>query len=600
MKLRITTVLFLLLLVSPMAFADFSEIWSNGSGAFRNGMRLHGLAISADGQSIYTIDDKNLREWNSNTGEGKECSTLNFPGQGPFISTDGRFIIYSEQQTLKFIEMKTDKVFYEKKIEQDEASYVWSNGSDCIIGTMRGDLWKGKVGIDDSWVKHVEDRFPGVVNHISFDGGKRFSATGGQEVRVYDKSLKMEWKENQKGSGLYKALFIEGAGKQLLVGIGFTKVTIYNALTGATDSVLPATQGVTGAVSNGSQVALAFNNKRMAIYSFAEGTLDKNDWKTKSSLYNLVWTPDNRIIGFDLAGQWWIWDLQGTVLGEPQESKGKVISLAYGTTGGNRWIAVSRELGITVYSSKDGVEFPTGEMYDKPALKLRALSNGKLMAIYYNMDIAIIDVVNGRELDRYKLGIRPVDAVLNSSGKPMFLGIDRKIYVVTEKGEDGKACETITLQLPKQKFWAFDEEGENVICENSRHQVSILKLEGNLFSQLGSHGSEGQVASALRDISIFKRVVATLGRKSVRLWSINEVKAISDEIILPYEANRIALINESKVAVGFPNGEIKVYSKDGDLVSEWSSPSPISALLGAEDNLFVGKIDSTLHFFRAN
>ncbi len=602
MTLRLPlAILFVLVSFTLASAAGFQTIWTDGNGAYRNGARLTGAVATSDGENLYTLDDKNLRLWEVNTGAGIECVTIKFPGQGPFFSTDGKYLIYVSHQQLQFVDVATGNITFTRAFERDDPSTVWSDGSKCVVGTKGGKVWTGEIGLPDTWKPAMEDDdAPGtLISQIQAFGDGKFALIFGQKIAVYDSSFKKLWGDDQTGNGLYSCHFITSRGKDLLIGVGFRRVVAYNPTTGTKDTSMDVLQGVTAAATDGVTSYLAFLDNRIGVYDFGDGPLERTSFKSSTPQYGLMHISGNRLVGFDLRGDWRVWDTSGKALGQPGEVKGTVISVAWGKASGSNWVAVSRETGITVYSDKDGSPLPTSDAYKPAAMLLKPLSDGKLLSVYYGRRIAVYDPAKASTVSDIQVSVLPLDVVLGSGGLPVYIGSDRLVHSVTALPEkEGLAAAETIVPLPKARFWKFGPRGDLVIQENARHMIGLAPIAGGEVVYLGSHETGEDKSSALIDVSVYKDSFATIASGSLMLWSFSGKQAISPFIKLKWDPVRVAMLDDERAAVAFPNGTIQVYGRSGNMLSEWTSPVPVTALCGSANGLIAGMVDSTVFHFR--
>ncbi|GAB4167086.1 MAG: hypothetical protein Kow00107_11730 [Planctomycetota bacterium] len=229
---------------------------------------------------------------------------------------------------------------------------------------------------------------------------------------------------------------------------------------------------------------------------------------------------------------------------------------------------------------------------------LKGLPDGRMIAIYYDNRIAVFDPVKGVKEDEYAVKMRPIDVTIGSSKLPLYLGADRLVHAVTAKATEDKPLEETILQLPKARFWKFSPSGEYIILENPRHTIGIMSIASGETSYIGGHQKDADNAWALIDASVLGDNLATIANESLVIWSISGKSALSPNIKLPANPVRVAMLDDNRAAVAYPNGNIEVYGRSGQLLCDWKATTPITALCGTASGLIAGMVDSTVIHFK--
>ena len=227
--LKKTALLALLLLaVTTIAFAgELKEQWRDGAGTYQCGELLKGLAVSADGSALYTLDKSSLRVWDTADGTPQHCMNLEYAGEGPSLSDDGKFIMLSYKRKLRVLTTAGFEEVYSREFAQDEPGAMAFAGDWLIVGTKGGKLWKGKIDKEDSW-ELVDERVWGRnICRIAKSPDGEIAVCGGDMVRVYDGSMQFQWEKKFSGIGLFSAHFVVAKRTVWLVTEAFLEVHIF-------------------------------------------------------------------------------------------------------------------------------------------------------------------------------------------------------------------------------------------------------------------------------------------------------------------------------------------------------------------------------------
>lgn len=578
--------------------AELKQTWSDGDSAYSNGAALIGLDISPDRSKIYTLDESHLREWEAATGRCTRSLKIEHALIGPRLSTDGSRILIGTVPKLYVLETKTFRQEYAHEFPQDIPGAFVCDGNKIVVGTKGGKLWKGIVNNLGSWEMAEPDReWEQPITWIARSNDGKLAVSCADAIRIYDSSLALKWEKLAPTTGIFASHFLQGKNKQWLAVTSVKQTFFFDPDTGESRSEITNEAQIMSSAAFNSKLALGGRGQKMVIYDVSEPILDSTEFSTESIIYAVCWLGASELAGFSLTGDWYKWESRGRKIGGPTDNGGAVSCVSFGSlTGASGWVAISRERGIKVFSWPSGDALKSPEGYKRCALRLRDGGSGKMIALYADRSLAIFDVERGVELGLYKLASIPIDAYLDSDGKPVYLSRKGELIKVTSGENKDEVVEEI-IKMPSYRYWAIARADRLLLASKPSHDIVLVNMDDASTILLGAHFSLEGAPFALSAIDAKGDTVASVARNSLMFWSKKSRSAISSMITFEKDLRDVQVLDEKRAAVGFNDGGIAVVNRSGAVEAEYTGSSPIMSLACTGNGVLAGLRDGAALFF---